>query len=199
MTRRIDDLAAHDETTIDRIAAMLVESFREHWPDAWPDLESARQEVRESLEEGRISRVAFEGDDPVGWIGGMNQYAFVWELHPLVVRLDRQRRGIGRALVADLEQQVRARGGLTIVLGSDDEHNLTSVSGIDLYPDPLAHLQHIQDRGGHPFVFYQQCGFVISGIVPDANGVGKPDILMAKRIAGNADLPASNDSHSSEH
>jgi len=29
---------------------------------------------------------------------------------------------------------------------------------------------------------YQKCGFVIVGVVPDANGLGKPDILMAKRI-----------------
>ena len=26
-------------------------------------------------------------------------------------------------------------------------------------------------------------GFVIVGVVPDANGLGKPDILMAKRVA----------------
>ena len=29
---------------------------------------------------------------------------------------------------------------------------------------------------------YQKCGFVIVGVVPDANGPGKPDILMAKRV-----------------
>ena len=29
---------------------------------------------------------------------------------------------------------------------------------------------------------YQKCGFVNVGVVPDANGLGKLDILMAKRI-----------------
>jgi hypothetical protein len=25
-------------------------------------------------------------------------------------------------------------------------------------------------------------GYVITGVVPDANGIGKPDILMSKRV-----------------
>jgi aminoglycoside 6'-N-acetyltransferase I len=72
----------------------------------------------------------------IGWIAGSPQYGGrVWELHPLVVRPDAQRRGIGRALVNDFETQVRMRGGLTILLGSDDENNMTTLNGIELYPD----------------------------------------------------------------
>jgi aminoglycoside 6'-N-acetyltransferase I len=29
---------------------------------------------------------------------------------------------------------------------------------------------------------FGKCGFAVAGVVPDANGRGKPDILMAKRI-----------------
>jgi hypothetical protein len=94
-----------------------------------------------------------------------------------------QRRGIGRALVADLEVQVRQRGALTILLGSDDETTMTTLSGVDLYPDVWPHIRSIRNLRGHPFEFYQKCGFVIVGVVPDANGFGKPDILMAKRVA----------------
>jgi acetyltransferase (GNAT) family protein len=87
-----------------------------------------------------------------------------------------QRRGIGRALVADLERIVAERGAMTLVLGSDDETGLTTLAGIDLYPDPIAHLARLQDRGGHSFAFYLKCGFAVTGVTPDANGFGQPDV-----------------------
>ncbi len=106
----------------------------------------------------------------------------VWELHPLVVDPSYQRRGIGRALVADLERIAAERGAMTLTLGSDDETGLTSLAGVDLYPDPIAHLARLQDRGGHAFVFYTKCGFAITGVTPDANGFGQPDLHMSKRV-----------------
>lgn len=185
----IVDLSASDEQTIGQLAALLVEGFQEHWPDAWPDLDAALHEVRESLGEGRISRVALQDDAALGWIGGISQYdGHVWELHPLVVRPDRQRSGIGRALVIDFEEQVRARGGITITLGSDDEDGMTTLSDTDLYPDPWQHIARIRNLKGHPYEFYQKLGYVISGVVPDANGPGKPDILMSKRV-GRGTMP----------
>ncbi len=174
-----------DEGLIEQVAALLVAAFAAHWPDTWPDLESARAEVRESLDPGRISRVAIDDDGKVlGWIGGQSQYdGNVWELHPLAVQPAQQRRGIGRALVADLEAQVRAQGAHTLWLGSDDDDNLTSLSHTDLYPDPWPHIASIRNSGGHPYEFYQKQGFVIIGVMPDANGPGKPDIYMAKRVS----------------
>src|SRR5262245_34149768 len=129
---QIIDLMPTDETAIQQTAELLVEGFKDMAPAAWPTLESALQEVQESFGEGRLSRIAVDETGAVlGWIGGIRAYnGNVWELHPLVVRPDRQREGIGRALVADLEELVRARGGYTIQLGSDDETNMTSLSGI---------------------------------------------------------------------
>jgi aminoglycoside 6'-N-acetyltransferase I len=182
----ITDLDPSDENAIQQIAAMLVEGFQVHYPDAWPDIESALQEIRESFAPDRISRVAIDEDGvAVGWIGGIEQYdGHVWELHPLIVKPDRQGQGIGRALVLDLEERVRERGGLTITLGTDDEDNQTSLSGVDLYPNVWEHVARIQNLRRHPFEFYQKLGYVIYGVVPDANGPGKPDILMAKRVQG---------------
>ena len=99
-----------------------------------------------------------------------------------MVRAGYRRQGIGRALVADLEAQVRSRGGLTIWLGTDDEDFMTSLAGRDLYPNVLEHLANIRNRRGHPYEFYQKVGFVIVGVLPDANGPGKPDIFMAKPL-----------------
>lgn len=179
----IRDLHPDNEAAIHQAAALLVDGFREHWPNAWPTLDSALEEVRECLDAERICRIAIEGETVLGWIGGLPQYeGHVWELHPLVVRADCRGMGIGRALVEDLEAQVAARGGLTIYLGTDDEDAMTSLGGVDLYDDLWGRVAQIRNIKGHPFSFYEKLGFVIVGVVPDANGPGKPDICMAKRV-----------------
>lgn len=180
---QIINLCPDDRELIQQVAALLIEGFQEHWPDAWPNMEAALQEVQASFAEDRISRVAIDGGDVLGWISGICQYdGNVWELHPLVVRLGCRRRGIGRALVADLENQVKARGGLTLWVGTDDEDNMTTLGGVCLYPNLWEHIAKIKNLRNHPYEFYQKAGFVIVGVMPDANGPGKPDIFMAKRL-----------------
>ena len=182
----ITDLEPHDIAAIHTAATLLVTGFAVQAPEAWPDLPSALEEVQQACGPGNICRAAQAADGTVvGWIAGRPQYAGnVWELHPLVVDPAQQGQGIGRALVADFESHVLARGGITIWLGSDDETNSTSLGGVDLYPDVWQHIQRIRNLRRHPFTFYEKCGFTIVGVVPDANGPGKPDILMAKRVAG---------------
>jgi aminoglycoside 6'-N-acetyltransferase I len=182
---KIIDLNAHDDTMIQQAARLLIEGFSDTGGSGWPDFEAALNEVRESLEPGRISRAAVIGRGAVvGWIAGMCAYAgHAWELHPLVVAPEYRQKGIGRALVADFEQQVRQRGGETVYLGTDDEDQRTSLGGVDLYPDVLNKLSQIKSVGGHPFSFYQKLGYTVVGVIPDANGPGKPDIFMAKRLS----------------
>lgn len=182
---KVVDLRADDEEAIRQAAGLLVEGFKEHWPHAWPEMGSALQEVRSALEPDMINRIAVdEAGTVLGWIGARSEYdGNAWELHPLVVRPDRQGEGIGRALVADLEGQVRARGGITIYLGTDDEDEMTTLSNVDLYPNVAAHIAHVRNLRRHPYEFYQKQGYVIVGVIPDANGMGKPDIIMAKRVA----------------
>ena len=181
---RIRTLRAEDRKAVEQVASLLLEGFKEHHPTAWPDMESALEEVEESFAQDRLSRIAVDDSGAVlGWIGGIRQYGGnVWELHPLVVRASHQRTGIGRVLVADLEERVRERNGLTLWLGTDDENSQTSLSATDLYPVPLSHVASIKNLRDHPYEFYQKVGFVIVGVMPDANGWGKPDIFMAKRV-----------------
>ncbi len=173
-----------DDLITRQAAEILVAGFQNHWPDAWPDLASGLEEVMEADGPDRICRIALTQDGEVlGWVGGIPAYdGKVWELHPLVVGPAHQGMGIGRALVLDFEQNVRERGGLTVILGTDDEDDMTTLSGVDLYPDVCQAIQTIQNLRRHPFEFYERLGYTIIGVVPDANGRGKPDILMGKRI-----------------
>jgi aminoglycoside 6'-N-acetyltransferase I len=146
-------------------------------------MESAREGVADALAPGNICLAARERDEILGWVGALPEYSHAWELHPLVVREDVRGRGIGRALVTALEERVREHGALTLYLGTDDDGPTpgTSAGGIDLFPNVLhraANLTVIDHAAG----FYRRLGFEVIGLIPDANGPGKPDILMAKRV-----------------
>ncbi len=179
------DLRAEDSEAIRQAASLIVEGFREMDPHAWPTIESALEVGGGTLEEGHISRVAVDETGAVlGLIGGLPAYrGRVWEIHPLVVRPDLQGRGIGRTLVNDFAELVRERGGITISVGTDDTESMTTLSGVDLYPNVWEHVAQIRNLRGHPYEFYQNMDFVITGVVPDATGPGKPDIIMAKRVS----------------
>ena len=181
---KIVDLAADNADIVHQAATLLVEGFKAHSPNAWPDMDAALKEVREALKPEKVCRVATnEQGEVLGWVGAIPQYELTaWELHPLVVHPAQQGRGIGRALVADLEEQVRSRGGLTIYLGTDDEDAMTSLSQVDLYEKPWEYIANIRNLRGHPYEFYQKMGYTIVGVLPDANGWNKPDIWMAKRV-----------------
>ncbi len=181
--RTIDPKAAAAEIH-EQLAELLVEAFREMAPTAWPDLDSARSEVIETLEPERKSLALLDDDGRVaGWIGAIPAYdGNVWEIHPLAVRPDLQKRGLGRRLLEEIERLAADSGVSTLWLGSDDEVGWTSLSDRDLYDDPYRAMSTIRDLGGHPYRFYERCGFRIVGVLPDANGPGKPDIFLAKRV-----------------
>jgi aminoglycoside 6'-N-acetyltransferase I len=169
---------------IEQAAVLLHDTFLNRSAD-WQDLASAREEVLASLEPDRISRVALDDAGAVvGWIGAIPGYGGrVWEIHPLVVSPTHRRQGIGRALVEDLERTVAARGALTLWLGSDDENGETTASGVDLYDDVPGAIRNLHKlRGEHPYPFYVRLGFRVTGLLPDANGPGKPDIFFAKGV-----------------
>jgi len=168
--------------TIIPLTSKIADGAAEVMRDAL-NCETADEEVRGMLSEERIAFAAMADDRVVGIIGAIPGYGVTgWELHPLAVLTAYQKRGIGTALIKALEDEVADRGGIMIYLGSDDESGTTSLFGVDLYDDTFGKIANIQNTGGHPFPFYEKCGYKIVGIFPDANGFGKPDIWMAKRI-----------------
>ncbi len=181
---KIIDLNKNDNNAVQQSAELLVNGFQNHWPNAWPNLKAGLKEVQSALQDNKINKIAVDDKGFVlGWIGGLSEYNnFAWELHPLVVHPEYQNKGIGKALVSDFEIEVKKRGGISIFLGTDDEDNMTSLSNTNLYPDVFTHINKIKNLKNHPFEFYTKVGFSIVGVIPDANGFGKPDIIMAKRV-----------------
>ena len=143
----------------------------------------AGQEVDEILSPERVSIAAVEEGQLLGFVGAIPQYGVTaWELHPLVVEESHRHQGLGSALCRELERCLKARGCLTVYLGSDDEEQATSLSQGNLFDNPLQRMKNIQNVKGHPYTFYQKLGYQIVGVIPDANGLGKPDIWLAKSL-----------------
>ena len=178
----IVDLANQSDQILDQAATLLVEGFDE--PRGWQTVAMAAEEVARVVSEGFARAMLIDGDVRLGWVGGLPEYeGRVWELHPIVVRRGHRRRGIGRALVEAFEVEVKGRGALTATLGTDDDAGMTSLADVDLYDDVPRHLATLRDLGrSHPFLFYRKLGYVVTGVVPDANGRGRPDIYMSKRM-----------------
>ena len=84
----------------------------------------------------------------------------------------------------------------TLYLLTDDENSQTSLADLNLYPNPVTQLMGITNINHHPFEFYLKLGFCITGVIPDANGPGKPDILMSKSLLKSVTASASDTGHS---
>ena len=131
----------------------------------------------------RLALAAVDGGRVQGWIGAIRVYDFGWELHPLVVAPEHQRRGIGTFLLGALEARAREDGILTLYAGSDDPFGGTTAYGRDLFPAIAETIRSLDVIGDHPIGFYRKAGFAVVGVLPEVNGPGKPDILLAKRLS----------------
>lgn len=155
-------------------------------PNGWSTLEDALDEIEERLIPENTMLLVLENEKVIGW-GGLLKPTYdgnVFELHPLVVDSHYQKQGIGRKLVLELEDEARKQGGLTIFVGADDdekEEGETSLSHVDLYEDLPDKLNNFES-GTHQAGFYFKMGYKIIGVMPDANGIGKPDIFLGKKL-----------------
>ena len=154
-------------------------------PEWLPTLQDAYEEINEALEPEKTCRVLLNGDEPIGWIAAGPTWGRVWEIHPLLIDPYFQGQGHGRRLVEDIERFAIKAGALTMELSTSDATQATTLSGVDLYEDPLGELMRIDvvDRNaGHAFEFWLRVGYTVVGVLPDAEELGIPSIHLAKRL-----------------
>ncbi|MBY0317873.1 MAG: GNAT family N-acetyltransferase [Reyranella sp.] len=165
-------------------AARILRGALAHVPSAYNGHGEAEAEVALRCgDDDWLGYAALEGGGLVGWIGAIRTYSHGWEIHPLVVAPDQHYRCIGSALMAALEARARSEGVLTLFLGSDDDYGGTTLFGRDLGPDVVGNIATIQMTGRrHPLTFYRRHGYEVVGLLPDVNGAGRPDIMLAKRL-----------------
>lgn len=178
---KIIDLDTTDTALVERLATVTFEAFKENAPDWVPTVDLARNQVTAATSQGRLGRVVIEGGEVVGWVGSITGKR-VWEIHPLAIAIEHQYKGFGHILVEDVARIAKAAGALTLLAGTSDEVGTTNLFGVDLYADPARSIAKIQATGRNPFKFWQNAGFTVVGLLPDAEGIGKPAIQLARRL-----------------
>jgi aminoglycoside 6'-N-acetyltransferase I len=81
-----------------------------------------------------------------------------------------------------LERLARATGILTLFASTSDEVGATSLSGVDLYVDPVGAMASARWQEPHACESWRSVGFKLVGVLPDAEGPGKPSIHFAKAV-----------------
>jgi len=180
----IINLKTADKKTKEEAIRILHNTFSDKGLTVWNTIKKARDELTECTKKNCICLGFVKKGKLIGWIGLRPLYnKITYELHPLVIKKEEQFKGIGTFLLKEIEKTARKKGILNIVLGTDDETGSTSLSQADLSRvDIFDAIKSIKNLNQHPYEFYQKNGYIITGIVPDANGPNKPDILMWKKL-----------------
>lgn len=182
----ISTVTSSDKELIEALAVLSVRASQIHAPRWLRTVEDAYETIQEALEPEKACRVLLEDGNPVGWVAAGPTWGRIWELHPLLIDPDHQKRGYGRLLVRDIEQFAIAGGALTMELSTSDTTDATNLSGVDLYGDPLGALSRIDvvdENVGHAYQFWLKVGYTIVGVLPDAEGRGIPSITLSKRLS----------------
>ena len=177
----IVDLDTQDSEVVDRLANITFEAFKEYAPDWIPAIELARNQVIRAGAKGRLGRVLKNQGQIVGWIG-LIKGQYVWEIHPIAVAIDSQYEGIGHLLVEDAARLAKEGGALTLFAGTSDEVGTTNLYGVDLYSNPAESIRNLKAIGRNPYKVWENAGFKVVGLMPDAEGLGKPGIHLARRL-----------------
>jgi aminoglycoside 6'-N-acetyltransferase I len=175
----IKKIAIADQDNHNDIKRLLMEAF----PWSYENESVVQEELNELLSEDYLLYGYLLDGCVIGVVGARPAYGKTgFELHPMAVARGFQKRGIGKLLLEHVEHEAEKLGCITMFLGTDDEHFRTSLSEENLYENFMESIKNIKNYKDHPYTFYEKQGYIIVGVIPDANGYNKPDIMMAKSL-----------------
>ena len=164
----------------DEQAALLLQMV---YPHLLYTEEEAMFEVQKVSADGSVFIVYVENDLVQGFIAARPTHGTTgYELYPHVVMPDYQGKGIGTTLLEMLETELKRREASVLFMAVEDEVGQTSLYGEALFQNPTIAFQSVDVASDHPIAFYQKHGFRITGVIPDAFGEGRPDIILAKSL-----------------
>lgn len=182
---QIQEIRVDEIWRLNALAIISTEAGMQNSPEWLATVSDAMDELQRCIIPENLSRMALKDKSPVGWISAFPVNKAVWEIHPLLVDPKAHGEGIGTLLVKEVERMLTARGVRTIQVSTSDATNATTLSGKDLFIDPLGELQRLDVRNskvGHAYQFWVRSGYKAVGVLPDAEGMGIPSICLAKRL-----------------
>lgn len=174
------ELKKLSNTQINQCAKLLNEELS----NGWETVNEAMIEIEDLLKSDGYFYALILDEILLGWGGILPSYhGNVYEIHPMVIKSSFQNKGYGGLLIKHLEDKARSLGGLTIYAASDDEFDdrKSSLRDVDGYNEIYDKMKTF-DPLNHPARFYMKNGYQLIGIMPDANGIGKHDLILGKKL-----------------
>lgn len=173
-------------------AATLAFAAMEPVSSAWPTFDACLGDLLDATrrEDSLLLAAATPDGRLCGLLSAFPAYVGqILRLDLIAVAPDLQRRGVGSALLGSLQIAARARGFHSVLTSYPDEAGRTPLAGRNLYPSPLASLSEFDRTAADsplsadsPLAFFLRSGFALTGVVPDAHGAGRPELLLARRL-----------------
>ena len=69
-----------------------------------------------------------------------------------------------------------------MLVGTSDTGDATSLSNVDLYDRPGTRIDAMTTQAPHAVELWRRAGYTIVGVLPDAEGSGRPSIQLARRL-----------------
>lgn len=171
-------------TIFNKYAKACAEILRQTYPEDY-DAPQSKETILHLLKGKNRLFIAEESERVIAFVGVLRHvFPYAYQIEPLIVKEPFRGQGVGGRLLELIEFKLKDEGVRTLFITGPDTTGETSLYNKDLFDgEGIVHHLSTVDYGHEALSFYTKRGYQVSGVIPEANGAGKPEIMLAKRIS----------------